>query len=348
MEIAFRGMDNDGNQTLDVFRKTSSPIGFGLYYESICSIAVDGTVEIESVERSEAYKDGQTNGESNSIVTLQSDPHSENLLDLIRTRFYWRFSERRYIEDHVDRIPGEVVAQTQLRELFRSGTSAFEKYLTGIWYLESGEVVEEGFLFFEPETKRFTYYFGNTQEIYLWDGTYKILVNQVEIVGTNELVPYIRKNVYVRVEALDGIRLLGSDPWRGSYRRVAGRGLNDLRAAGSPTTTVGSDIELSGSYVSDLGERFVFTGNEFTLEEAGQTISGLFSLYRIDISILELKVREKTGVVTETRRYRLTFEEETKDDRVYRTLYLVPGVVGIYGFEPIGDGYVRYEQIHQS
>ncbi len=344
LEIVCRGMDAQGRQTMNIYRKAASPRGFGLYFESIFAIAVDGTIEIEQVERSEAYRGGFANGESFTVKTLRTPEDSRNLLDLIENRYFWRFADRKYVMGREERIPGEAVEQAQLRDLYRSGATAFETFLHGAWFLEQGEPEGQAYLYFEPLSKQFTFYAGDVQEVYEWSATYKILVNQVELAGINELIPYIRKNLYVQVTGIDTIRLLGSDPWRGSYRRIRETAL--LRES-DLVDDAGVAIELRGSYLSDVGERLVFRGNEFELEEAGVTLRGFFSIYSVGVPILELKIRERSGVIVESRRYRMTYEEESRDNRVYRTILLEPGVIGVYGFEATGDGYTRYEQIEQ-
>ena len=326
LEIISRGMAG-GQQTIDVLRKSTSPIGFGLYYESILSLSVEGTIEIEPVQRSEAYREGFTNGESYTIKTLTPPERSQNILDLQLTRYFWKFADRRYVKGLEERISGAAIEQSQLEELFRSDARSFETFLGGVWFLEYPAQGEEVYLVFEPERRRFTYYAGDIQEVYVWNASYKTLVNQTEITGTNELIPYIRKNLYVRVDSLDTIRLLGSDPWIGAYHRVPGRPKN------AEDSTIVEMSHLSGLYLSDIGERLFFDGSEFEIEWDGGYYEGVFTLYHIDATVLELRVREKTGEFTRKLRFELRYSEAIRNERLYRTMFLRSGVVGIYGFE---------------
>ena len=338
LEIVARGM-NEGNQTIDVLRKSASPSGFGLYYESILSLAVDGTIEIEPVQRSEAYREGFTNGESFTIKTLTPPELSQNILDLMLTRYFWKFADRRYIRGVEERISGAAIEQSQLEELFRSNARSFEEFLGGVWFLEFPAGHKEIYLMFEPGRRRFTYYANDIQEVYVWNASYKTLVNQAEITGTNDLIPYIRKNLYVRIDSLDSIRLLGSDPWIGTYRRMS------ASTNFESESTVIEATHLSGLYLSDIGEKLYFDGSDFEIEWSGNFYEGVFTLYRIDTPVLELRVREKTGVFGDNLRFELIFSDAVRNDRLYRTIYLKPGVVGIYGFEANGEEAIRYEQI---
>ena len=338
LEIVALGMI-EGERTIDVLRKSTSPSGFGLYYESILSLSVDGTIEIEPVQRSEAYREGFTNGASYTIKTLTPPERSQNLLDLNLTRYFWRFADRRYVKGVEERISGAAIEQSQLAELFRSDAHSFEEFLGGIWFLEFPAVPEEIYLVFEPDRRRFTYYAEDIQEVYVWNASYKTLVNQIEIAGTNELIPYIRKNLYVRVDTLGYIRLLGSDPWIGAYHRVPA-----IEEYASETTNDDSP-HLSGLYLSDIGERLYFEGSEFELERAGVEYEGVFTLFTVETPLLELRIRAKTGVFNDNLRFELQYSEAVRNERLYRTIYLRPGVVGIYGFEANGEEATRYEQI---
>lgn len=349
-EIVCRGMDAAGFQTIDVFRKAVSPRGFGLYFESILALAVDGSVEVETVERSNAYKDGYANGESFPIITLATPEDADNLLDLVQRRYFWRFSDRAYVLGAEERISGAAVEQAQLNELYRSRAEAFEPWLSGVWFLESGEIGPTVYLYFEPEERRFTYFVGDLQEVYTWGHTYKILVNRVELTGVNEHVPYMRRNLYVQVDGIDRIRLLGTDSWVGSYRRMPDYLLrtNGYGATGVPRGEVDTaPFELDGRYVGDTGDVAEFRGDRFTLTEGELVSDGFFSIYQTNVPVLEMLIRDRTGIVQEHRRFRASYSEETRDNRVYRTLVLEPGVVGVYGFESSGDPVIRFEQIEE-
>jgi hypothetical protein len=345
LEIICRGMDLNGDQTLDIFHRTAAPSGFGLYYSNIFSVAISGSIEFIELERSGAYQVGQSNGESFPIVTQAQDEASENILDLVQTTYYWRFTDNSYVEGKIEKIPGEEVEQQQLKELYRKNAAAFADFLYGNWYLAdaAGEAVAGTvILHFNTANSSFTYYTGGLQESYDWISTYKVLVSRVEINGENELVPFIRKQFYLQVESLDSVRIRGNDPWSGLYRRLSDQ---IARSLTSQKTAEDYFPELSGLFYSDSGVELLFEGTTFRLVEAGKVLQGGYAMYSAAGPVLELRIIDGAGLISDSRRYSFTYNEERRDDKVFRTLSLVPGIVGIYGFEATADISLRYEQI---
>ena len=340
LEILCKGMTVEGELSLDVFRKVPSPSGVGLYYESICQITLDGTIEIPEIERSGAYQLGHSNGKSYPIITLTPDTESENIMDLIQRTYNWRFTESRYMLEKQEQLAGEQIQKEQLRALYRRNAKAFEDFLAGSWYQTDGlETSHTVILHFEPERRVFTYFTGELQEVYIWDVTYKRLMNRVELNGKNELVPFIRKQFYVQVDDLEKIRVIGSDSWFGSYRK--------LPEGFMPTPlSDGKELpDLVGQYVSDLGDILDFDYPRFELMQNEKKSAGGYSLYYAGPLVLELKLINETGIVSGSRRFRLQYVEEQRDDKVFRTLFLFPGIIGMYGFEDTENTFIRYEQI---
>ena len=345
LEIICRGMDAEGKQTIDIFHRAAAPTGFGLYYANIFSVSLLGSIEILELERSGAYQVGQANGESFPIVTQTQDRESENMLDLVQTTYYWRFTESRYTAGDIEKIPGEVVEQEQLRELYRKNASNFADFLHGSWFLaespDSG-ATDTVILNFDSSGSSFTYFTGELQESYNWISTYKVLVSRVEINGENELVPFIRKQFYLQVESLDTVEIRGNDPWSGVYRRLSDSIARTMRTGktGTNQTPV-----LAGTFYSDAGNELLFEKNSFRLIEDGKVFQGGFATYQAAAPVLELRIFNNAGISTESRRFRYTYTEEKRDDKIFKTLTLVPGMVGIYGFESTSDSVLRYEQI---
>ncbi|MAG13230.1 MAG: hypothetical protein CMN78_01400 [Spirochaetales bacterium] len=340
LEIICRGIDGESKQTLDVFHRTRSPSGYGLFYSRIFSIALQGSIEIIELERSGTYQTGYTNGAAFPIVTQTLDDESDNILDLVQKTYYWRFSEEKYVEGKVEKVPGEEVEQQQLRDLYRRNAAAFEEFLNGSWYFTGDESVSAPIILnFSLEDKIFTYFTGELQEAYRWLSTYKVLSNRVEINGDNELVPFIKKQFYIQVETLDTMRIRGSDPWHGLYQKLSSPIGQEFR----------SDLAvippLSGYFYSDAGNELHFDGNSFRLVEGSDVKTGGYAIYSAGANVLELRVLNAAGLVEESRRFRIDYAEEKRDERIYRTLFLIPGIVGIYGFEATEDTFIRFEQI---
>ena len=346
LEIVCRGMNGEGEQTVSIFRKDRSPEGYGLYYNLIWQAAIQGTVEIDIFERSTYYQEGKQNGKSFPIVTLTHDPDSENPLDLIKRIHYWRYPENSYVQEVEELIPGQVVQQRQLSDLYRRGVSAFESFLAGSWFLSESEgILGDGavFLFFEPTVKRFSYFAGDIQESYTWKNTYRRLTSRVEINGENELVNYIFKHFYVQVSAIDTVQILSGESWNGTYKRVSNA--STLGISGSMRSRSSTELDLSGFYLNDRGDEIFFDYPSFNLMEKGKKVAGGYALYDAGVTVLELRVLSEAGLVREKRTYSVNYLEERRDDRIFRSLELKPGVVGVYGFSQEDADAIHFEQI---
>ena len=74
-------------------------------------------------------------------------------------------------------------------------------------------------------------------------------------------------------------------------------------------------------------------------------LQGGYAMYNAATPVLELRILDGAGLISDSRRYRFSYNEEERDDKIFRTLSLLPGIVGIYGFEATADTPQRYEQI---
>ena len=351
LEIACRGMNEAGEQTMDVYRKSISPTASGIYYSQICKLAINGTIEFVEVDRNAKYREGIANGRSFPIITLTLDENSKNLLDLIQSTYYWDQTLSSYELDHVEKKAGKKVQKEQLADLYRQRATAFETHLHGSWYLveEKTTPISENLtaLNFDTTYRRFSMFNGEIQEVYSWSNTFKRLSNRIELNGVNELVPYMGRQLTIEVREIDTIQVIGkNEPWVGTYKKINQAMLNTLTKG-----SIGSELLrevtpfLEGHYLSDAGSDFFFNEPQFTLKGNDDDLSGGFSIYNANATVLELKVLNKAGLVVDSRRYKLDYSEEKRDNKIFRTLHLTPGIVGIYGFEPTSEEFVRFEQI---
>ncbi len=172
LEIVLQGTNGNGELAIDIFRKSPSPNGLGLYFENICSIISNGIIEIKEVERSESYQLGQKNGVSFPIVAYNHDPESNNVMDLVKMTYYWKYPKNHYILSSVQNIPGKKIEEKRLKDLFTSGNvKTFEDFLSGPWYYtKSGKHAE--IISFSPEKKRINIYSQGVDEVYIWLNSY--------------------------------------------------------------------------------------------------------------------------------------------------------------------------------
>jgi hypothetical protein len=351
LEIACSGMNSAGEQTLSVFRKTRSPVGYGLYYTTIADITSDGTIEIQYKDRSQAYQMNQRNGVSFPIVAYASDPDSGNIMDLIQITYNWRFQNNRYVETRRERIAGEQIEEQQLKELFRSDAAAFEQFLSGPWYRV--DTVDEGYgyelgdmILFDPDARRMYFYSGGVQEIYVWTKSDRTIFRGLYISTHNEAISFLRRQVRISVRTLDTIQLEihGTEEWRGTYRKLTPGLQAELLHARRAEVHM-HPVELQGLYKSDDGMEIFFAPPRFTLTDGDRELHGGFATFRVESEILQLKAVRRNGLVQETRTYRIEYNEEKDETRILRTLVLQPGELGVYGFVPSLSDPIKLDQI---
>ncbi len=350
LEILCFGRNNRGEQTLDVFRKTPSPQGFGVYYSPIASIASQGSIVVEERPRSEAYLLLQKNDESFPLAVYDKDPDSENINDLRKTTHYWSYQDGRYKAGKTEKLAGQGRVEKRLADLFSRDAEGFESFLSGPWYRTrgAGKAGPGEIIHFDPQNRRIVFYNGEIQEIFLWQTSYRTIYKGLYINCVNEAIGNITKQLSVSVTGLDEFDLVlkGGEGWEGQYKRLG----KDLQAATLASRGDGvrlSTLELSGLYRNENGVEVYFTPPRFTMRENGREFSGGFALYSFDGEIMEMKILKENGIVDSTRTYRLLFQEERQGNRILRNLTLQPARVTGRGVEirTSGGPPLRLQQI---
>ncbi len=334
LEIILQGTNEKGELTLDVFRRTTSPNGLGLFFTNICKIVSNGSIEIEELERSESYQLGQKNGISFPIVVYTHDPESKNIMDLLKMTYYWKYPKNSYILSSVEKIPGKVVEEKRLKELFNSkSTKAFENFINGPWYHaeknKQGEII-----LFQPAEREINIYSGNVEESYKWIESVSKIYNRLRIVAQNEFIPSIRKTISVRVRSLYEIDVSfqGKDRWDFSSKRyirlpekvqreMVGLHRNDFIKLLS--------VPLKGIYRNDSQKIEVFFNPPyFKWTENGKTESGGFALFSFSrnskTDIIELLFIDGNGMVKKVSSFDFDFEETREGKELKRVLTMKP------------------------
>ncbi|HEB11497.1 MAG TPA: pallilysin-related adhesin [Spirochaetales bacterium] len=351
LEIICRGINSMGRLSLDVFRKTPSPSGMGLYFAPICQIVADGSIEIEEIERSEGYQLGQKNGPSFPIFAYVKDIESENILDLVKYSYYWQYKKNKYILTSKEKIPGEAVEEKQLAELFESNSvESFEEYLAGPWYLSGRENGQgEELILFNLAERSISIFSGDVQEIYIWKDSLRYLTNRLLIYTENESINTLKKRIDVQAKTINTIEIIirGSELWdsfRGSYVKLSEemqQSLLDKRLSAAAK----GDIRLSGLYRSPAGVELIFAPPRFTWLEKESEYSGGFTVFNIGENILYLKGLNPKGLTTGDKIFVFDYSEKREDNRLIKTLLLVPAVLTVHGVEKISDLHTLFEQI---
>lgn len=364
LEIICSGIDTDGNQTLDIFRRTTSPGEYGLFFDSVFSLQVNGTIEIQDVKRTQSYQNGLSNGASFPVISNSTDADSDKLGDIIKRTYIWRNDSRRYEMVLEEKVSGTEIEDRRLKELFESGSAAFEEFLHGPWLYTQGQGpggnAAQSLIHFDSEAHSITFYSGTVQEIYTWTSSQRFLANSLAVRGENEIVPFMRIHISVYVQDLTHIRLSiynidshngqrsTNTSWSGVYQKI-GESLQEsfLQIPVSRQTSQSEMPKLMGVFHSDEGNEIIFNPPQFTLEREGETIRGGFSVYNMGSDILELRVLNNHGIPVDRMCYSFDYFEEKKNNEIIRRLFLLPGDIGLHGFIPRSKQPIRYEQVEQ-
>ncbi|MFP4362862.1 MAG: pallilysin-related adhesin [Spirochaetia bacterium] len=351
IEIICSGTNAENHQVMDIFRRTQSPTGIGIYYTPILNVSLDGSIEIDELERSQGYELQQSQGIAYPVSTYRSDPESDNFMDLIRTRYYWRHQAGRYIASEEEYIEGSEIEEARLQELYRSGASDFEEFLSGPWYRVSIDASNENevgeVLFFDPSQRKVIFYSEQIQEVYTWSSTHKTIYRSVNTYLFNEELPIISRLMGVSVHSLDTIRIYvreGTEDWSAEYR-LLGNSLQQSYLTETENIVPVSPIELSGMYRNESGLSIEFNYPRFTMHENGNLRRGGYVVYQVEENILELRFIRESGIIEETRNYALEYIEEEDELRIVRTLLLTPGEVTVRGIQTNLNQPIRLEQI---
>ncbi|MFW6249962.1 MAG: pallilysin-related adhesin [Alkalispirochaetaceae bacterium] len=356
-EIAAFGMNNDGMQTLDVFRRDRGSGRLGLSYQKVLSVATEASIEIDELERSPEYRSLQQNGRSWPIIVYSPDEESENPADLIRTTYFWRSSENRYVPGPEEKIPAGQIEEEQLKELYDGDAERFEEYLYGPWYRATGaEGTNESpgapeLVHFSREERSISFYREGAQERFDWLNSYKTMYRSgpgIWMNARNEALENVRRQVSVSALGFDSIHLRvdGEEYWDGTYRRLSEnlqRSIVRERRSGAQL----SDLSLSGLYRNDSNQEILFSNPRFVMRDSEEEVAGGYAIFELEQTVLELKILDDSGLLQKRRTFVVEFEEEEGGERIVRRLTLTPARVRSDSIEYTEGRTLRLEQVEE-
>ena len=350
-EIVCFGTDEEGRQSLDIFRRRQAGTVTGLSFREIFSAVADGSIEIEEQPRSDSYRTLQSTGASYPIQVYRRNVATDVPLDLVRSSWYWRAQESRYVLANTESIPAMEIEEAQLRELYNAESEEIELFLRGPWYRSIGEEMNTGFelAYFNPETREIVLFRNDTQERYEWLNSYKTLYEggpglwmnlQNEVLGT------VRRQLSITVRGLDSLLLSmeGAEYWNGEYRRMTeGIQAGILRRYEINTP----DFELSGIYRNENNEEFLFDRPYFSYRSDDHTWSGGYNLVEIGVPVIELKVMQTDDDESFNRSYSVEYREQGSEGQIVRTLRLTPVELTVDGPRGIPGDPIVLEQVRE-
>jgi hypothetical protein len=308
--VIVTGMNSQGEYTMSVFqRKPQSPAIQP--FAKLAELRIDGSIVVQEVERSQAYHQGISKGQSYTIAAYGHDTASVNILDQIETVYAFNPAKGVYEQNKVIRIPGSQIEQRRLRELLSGEKGVFERFINDLWYYVSpqGTVDHRQYIFFDPAGKEIIFFGDEAQQVFIWQQSsptrYGLYVSSQNISITT-----LRRFLDIELESLDSIRLrvfedvrlkiaVGGS-WDGSYRRAASHQVKQPEKPVKPYVDAVYDsswgrlrfypdgiYEISSGGIARTGYYVFFRAGgqdllELRPENAGKSAGADRMVYRID------------------------------------------------------------------
>lgn len=351
-EIVCKGMNDNEEQTLDIFRRTHPPTGLGLYYAPIVTMTSGGTIEIIRAQRSAAYERKQKIGISYAIELLEQDTNSTSDLDLVKKTFNWKYEELTYVQTSEEKVSGKTISNEMIRSVWYGGVSDFKKFMSGLWYRKGSHLSRDAMpdlIQFEPAKDLITYYSNDVQELYTWHRSYKSLYNVLLSIATNKRLSHETKQYKFTIIGLNEISIsenfyVVEDILDGTYIRLT-ESLQESLKISPLNYTIMLPNNHSGLFKSNTGIELLIDSPKFTMTENEVEVSGAISFITLNEDIMQLKILDKNGLTEEVRNYKITFNEVKDEKKILRTMELYPGKLGIKGIQVDEERPIRLEQV---
>jgi hypothetical protein len=222
--VLVSGMNNAGEQTLTVFRKTvfqTEP------FNKIAELLIEGSIAVQEPENRR-----RNQGQSHSIATYGRDYSTFNIMDQIEVTYTFNEASGIYEQSRMAKIPGTQIEQRRVSELLNGEPKQFENFIAGLWYqpsLKEEDGASLKYVYFNTATREIIFYDNNSEEIFTWQNSASTRLG-LHINSQNVALTKLRRTVNVELTSLETIRLrvhqdiyLRTDPntfWDGSYQRV--------------------------------------------------------------------------------------------------------------------------------
>ncbi|AHC15222.1 pallilysin-related adhesin [Salinispira pacifica] len=346
-ELVAIGTNNQGEQTLDIFRQQSGNT-YGLQFASILSVEADIEADIDVVERNESYNNGTGMGIAFSVRALNQDLESDNPLDMIRSVYTWRPTQNRYLLSFSEKIPGSRVEEDQLAELYSGNLDDYHRFIDGPWEHQDGNRI----VFFSRITDSIQLATDDRQLNFSWtDSSRWGFGSSIRIQMENEIIRSVIRRMQVSVLDLNTmvIQLSGEENnkfWSGTYTRLQQNG-EQVRGLAPVSMSSGKELyphEISGLFVSDTNWEMFFSAPYITFRTQDEEKSGGYVIYSLNgVSIMQ--THYLNGGAEQKQQFILEYEEYTEDNEEHRIITLQEVQLNSYGPVPVSDEQINLEQV---
>ena len=348
-DIIVTGFDTAGVHVAEVY---AAPKDADLTdFSRVFYLAVDGNIDIMSVERSASYYSGLSDGTPYRIVVQEFDPNSENTMDMVETEWEWSDADFAFQQSGSRFIEAKTILEGRIKRVYQGGVAEYEDFLSGGWFRESGvrgdEPVNKEMLYFDLEKREIRFYDGSIQEVFDWGTSHRATARRLYTQVENAVIPSISDSVRVSAESWDTIELtrVRTEDWNGSYRRL-GESLSHLISLQKTLPSLLEPGTLSGIWKGHGGEEIVFDlpGVEWT--KSGERRVGTASVFSLNNSmVLQIRFMKPNGAHLETVNWLADLEEDRDAARIIRSLSLSPATLEASGIHGMNREAVRFEQI---
>lgn len=350
-EIVVLGLNNLGEQTLDIFQWNINSAVFGLQYRSILSIQADVGIEIQSPSL--------TGGFSKNVITVNRDLNSDNPLDTLRSTYFWRPQENRFILGSTEAVSGANIVQTQLADLYSANEQVFMSFLRGPWYRVTPNADVEDprnlqIIHINPERASLAFFKPGRTLPFTWAAITKApFGGRIRIDMRNQIIPSVQSIANINLQSLDTLTLslTGTDAWsflptewNGEFRRMPPT-TQQAQLLNRNLTLGFNSLRLSGLYQSADNSELFFSNPNLILRTEGVEENGGYAIFSYGSdTILQIMFLNRNGTIARSMDFRIEFEEEPLEDGIKRTLVLEPVQLTANGITPAGGGRMQFEQ----
>lgn len=295
---------NDKNESIMQVYQPQTSRNQKITLRNIIDLAVEGTVFVQQIGRTESYSMGQTTGVSFPIWVYTSDTNASNSLDQIQIMYNWNPDEQQYTKSTETRITGKAIAAQELAKIQDGTEKTFASFLDKLW-IKTASTGEQRYIFFDYEKREIIFLQNDTQEVYSWEKS-TLRRNGILIYMTNKAMSNLERRFDIALVSTDEIRIKVADDvkmfvdaetlWDGNYKKVT----NQTTAVSekSDITNYTEILQTSNSQVwkTDNGFSLTFTGNTFkAIPESGTEIeNGVFDSFVANNTQL-IQFRTKSG-----------------------------------------------------
>jgi hypothetical protein len=371
--VILTGMNSSEARTMTIFKKTEVN-GGEAPFNKIAEIEIDGSIQIQEEERTQAYRMGLTRGKSFTIAAFGRDTESSNILDQIEVTYTYNPDAERFEQSRFARIPGSQIEQRRVRELLSGGAREFESFITGLWYYVSpqGTMDSRQYIYFDPPNKELIFYGDEVQQVFIWQNSSTTRYGMY-ISSQNISVTTLRRSIDIELESLSSIRVkvfedvrlkIGiNNSWDGSYRKAGSHREGDRRENAAPRVNRVSSPAidafdenapeslvsyLDAAYDGFIGKLVFYKNGEYKLHSGDAIHSGNYAFFTLDNQLLlELRPGTISGLSRET--YLVEYENgKSAPPAPWEALTLLRVRLSTQGFQEVHEAAISLSLVTES